>query len=144
MKKPELSFHGQIQTHFGFYLKSLRIATEIRQGKHSERRRMCYSANLLGEGAYEAIASKLEVQPELLEMEIFFPTEDFPPHVDGEGESFMIPLEDFCVAKICGTNHSLLPWGIYSFDDRLPHSTHGVILMIRIKNSPVFWHDLQK
>jgi hypothetical protein len=56
----------------------------------------------------------------------------------------MFPLEDFCAAKICGINHPLLPWGIYSFDDRLPHATSGVILMIKIKESPVYFHDLQK
>jgi hypothetical protein len=135
MTAPELCYYGRVTGPFPIYVEALRAVREIRDGNVSERRSMCYPEQDLGDRFLKAVRNKLEVGMDELSMEIFIPDRLYPPHTDGGGLSFFVPLDEDCTIDISGVTQPLLSWGIYSFDDGKPHSTSGAMLMMKPSSS---------
>lgn len=64
------------------------------------------------------------------EGEIFYPSEVYPPHIDGEGFSYFIPLESGNFT-IDGVVYPIVPFVLYGFDDRKLHNTDFCAIMLR-------------
>lgn len=63
------------------------------------------------------------------EVEIFQPSCNYPPHIDGDGVSYFIPLEEG-VFQIEGVEYVVIPFVLYCFDDRKLHNTNFTAIML--------------
>lgn len=131
MNQPEIAYHGRIQAKFPVFVKAVRLAEKIRRGEIEQTRKMCYSTKSISRYFFRSVCSRLGIKN--LTAEVFFPDRYYPPHTDEGGVSVMVPIEPGCTATINGTCHELIEFGIYSFDDGVPHTTSGVLVMIKPK-----------
>lgn len=63
-------------------------------------------------------------------VEIFYPSDNYPPHTDEGGLSFLVPLESG-VFTIDGTDHSVDPFVLYGFEDGKLHNTDFCAIMLK-------------
>jgi hypothetical protein len=129
MNQPEISFHGLIEAKFPVLLQATELAKKIRKGEVEPTRKMCYSTKSISRYFFRSACSRLGIKK--LTAEVFLPDRQYPPHTDEGGVSVMVPIEPGCTATINGTRHKLIEFGIYSFDDGVPHTTTGALVMIK-------------
>jgi hypothetical protein len=63
-------------------------------------------------------------------MEVFYPKENYPDHIDGGGTSYFIALEDG-VFKIEGVTYNISPFVLYAFEDSKPHNSNMCAIMLK-------------
>lgn len=64
------------------------------------------------------------------DIEIFYPSDKYPSHIDGGGISYFVPLEsgDF---YIDGVTYPIVPYVLYAFDDGKSHNTDFCSIMLK-------------
>jgi hypothetical protein len=63
-------------------------------------------------------------------IEVFIPSDNYPPHKDEGGTSYFIPIEsgEFFID---GVNYPVIPFVLYGFDDGKLHNTNFPAIMLK-------------
>lgn len=128
MTKISLTSYGAVTDDFRTiaYLKNQ--MSKIKSGGIASHRVDCYHLEKIP----GAIVGKLkEIGCTLTkELEVFLPSDNYPPHVDDGGQSYFIPLESGYF-YIDGVNYPIVPFVLYGFDDGKLHNTDFCAIMLK-------------
>lgn len=128
----ELTIYGSITNKFGIFAEATYFCNNIKNDKIKQSRLNCYYKHDLPPRILKCIAEKLkllklETQDKI---EIFYPSQNYPPHTDEGGISYFIPLEEGTFS-INGVNYPVIPFILYSFEDGNPHNSNFVSIMLK-------------
>lgn len=99
----------------------------IKKGQIEQHRVDCYSI-----GTVPDINRKFEslFLPQPKSIEIFYPSQNYPPHTDEGGISYFIALEkgEFYIDNV---SYHVTPFVLYAFDDGELHNTNFCAIMLK-------------
>ena len=128
MREQLISF-GPIFSNFNQIAKLKKELYKIKNGELKQSRIDCFEASKemlqLLKITFEDIVGEI-----FTEIEIFKPSENYPPHIDGNGISFFIGLESgkFLIES---TEYQISPFVLYKFDDRKLHNSNFCSIMLK-------------
>jgi hypothetical protein len=131
----ELTVYGGITTKFKIIAQLVKLCKRIKNKELNETssRLDCHDFK---SNVYDGVYSELEKKFTFLKLkmfinsEIFYPTQNYPPHTDEGGISYFIPLEEGTF-QINGINYPVIPFILYSFEDSNPHNSNFVSIMLK-------------
>jgi hypothetical protein len=126
----KLIVHGSISSNFALFARLVKIVEKIESGAIRQSGRIdCFELPTI---EYQEICfilkNKFQIQPS--DIEIFFPSMNYPSHKDEIGTSYFIPLENG-IFTIDDMSHPVVPFVLYSFDDSNLHNSDFPSIMIR-------------
>lgn len=111
------------------HLKSIQLREIIERPARSH----CYPLDeSQGFKSMVDFVAKIAGSSELIS-EIYCPENVYPEYTDDKGLTYAVPLTTDAAITVNGTSIQVEQWGVYSFDDSMPHTTRGAFLMIRLK-----------
>lgn len=142
--EPVITYYGIVNMQFNELANINKLRDKFEDGKLSSTRAGCYSSTELKNTIIDKANSALHsiVAPDTssdtisIKSEIFIPNFEqahYPPHVDTGIDTFMLNLSTRCndtFFQIGGTSFSLVPLGLYRFNDAQAHHTNGMVLMM--------------
>lgn len=128
-KKISLVVYGAITEDFKIMAQLKKRMISIKSGQVKEHRVDCYSG---GNYVPDYIVDKFDSIgiPSPKDVEIFNPSEKYPPHHDRGGISYFIPLESGTF-YIGGVNYPVVPFVLYAFEDSRLHNTDFCAIMLK-------------
>lgn len=123
--------YGSISKDFKIFAELRKFLVKVKSGEIKEHRLDCYPTDPLSNNIIVQIANKVADSNlgDPTNIELFYPSNDYPPHVDGEGRSCFVALERGQF-YIDGVTYDVVPFVLYGFDHSLPHNTNFPSLMI--------------
>lgn len=129
----ELTSYGSITNDFRCMAQMVKLRNKIISGEITETRQDCFDvAGNVPPSLVDWIKSKLS-DCHLRhngKMEVFYPREKYPCHVDSGEVSFFIALQpgNFFISNV---SYPIVPFVLYSFDDGKPHNSDFMSIMIK-------------
>jgi len=128
----DLTSYGAISKNFKIIARMKNFFTLIKNGKVEQHRLDCYSVNDINNSVLSAIFDKFDSCriPQPKNTEIFYPSENYPDHVDEGGMSYFIALEEgrFTIENV---SYPIVPYVLYEFQDSKPHNTNFGAIMLK-------------
>lgn len=119
--------YGAVTERFKVMAGLIKKMKSIKNGEIEQTRVDCYEFEYFTD-LLEKFKNKGINVPK--DIEIFCPSDNYPPHVDSGGTSYFIPLEKGNF-YIDGINYPVVPFVLYSFDDGEPHNTDFCSIMLK-------------
>lgn len=125
--KESLISYGAITEDFVAIAKYKKYLEKIKNGSIKQHRVDCYETRYILEVAHKFVALGIEVPKNV---EIFWPSDNYPPHKDQGGLSYFIPLEsgEFYIDNV---SYPIVPFVLYAFDDGKLHNTNFAAIMLK-------------
>jgi hypothetical protein len=127
MDRFRLLSYGHISTDFKVMAKLKKVMIKIKNGEIEQHRIDCYKftdTNLL-EGKFKDLGINFPNN-----VEIFYPSDKYPSHIDEGGISYFIALENG-EFYIDGVSYPIVPFVLYAFDDGKLHNTDFCAIMLK-------------
>lgn len=125
--KTQLICHCPITDNFVKIAKYKKYLDRVQKGEVKPHRVDCYPLDINIDEIYDFFQNNGQPIPK--NIELFSPSSNYPPHIDGEGISYFIPLKDG-EFQIEGVIYKITPFVLYSFDDCCMHNTNFPAIMI--------------
>lgn len=122
-----LASYGAVSKNFAIMAKLKKELQKVKAGLTPQHRVDCYNITDILCLREKFLNLKIKF-PE--NVEIFYPSENYPPHSDGGGISYFIPLESGNF-YIDGISYPVVPFVLYSFDDGVLHNTNFCAIMLK-------------
>lgn len=130
MKNFTLISYGAISKDFKTIAQMKRQMHKVKNGEIEQHRIDCYKiidAKLLSTIFTSLGVLGIDAQKEI---EIFYPSDKYPAHVDDGGISYFVPLESGNF-YIDGVSYPIVPFVLYAFDDGKLHNTDFCAIMLK-------------
>ena len=128
----ELISYGSISKDFKIMAQLTKILNKIKNKELEQSRIDCYSLNHIPLSVIVSINNKFEGKslPLPKQMEIFYPSENYPSHTDDGGTSYFIGLEsgNFIIENV---SYPIVPFVLYAFEDSKLHNTNFAAIMLK-------------
>lgn len=125
----ELISYGSISKNFSDIAKLSNFFKKIKNKDIKQTRLDCYELNLdlhpILNRKWNDCNMKL-----VFNIEIFYPSQNYPDHTDNGGISYFIPLEEG-IFTISNVNYPIVPFVLYSFEDSKLHNTNFGAIMLK-------------
>ncbi len=129
----DLISYGSISKDFKIMAQLTNLFNKIKFSDIKETRLDCYDIS-----KHFSIAVKESIDKKFNDIkiniptniEVFYPSVNYPSHVDGGGISYFIPLEEG-LFLIEGVNYSIVPFVLYAFEDCKLHNTNFGAIMLK-------------
>lgn len=119
--------YGAISQDFKSIAKLKKEMFKVKGNDIQEHRVDCYettNSNIIN-SKFEKLGLKVPTN-----IEIFYPSDKYPAHVDEGGVSYFVGLESGNFF-IDGINYPIVPFVLYAFDDAKLHNTDFCALMLK-------------
>jgi hypothetical protein len=127
MEKFTLISYGAISKDFKGIAQLKKQMFKVKNGEIEQHRVDCYK--ITDTKIFETKFTDLGVEIPR-EIEIFYPSEKYPSHVDGGGISYFVALESGNF-YIDGITYPIVPFVLYAFDDGKLHNTDFCAIMLK-------------
>jgi hypothetical protein len=128
----ELISYGSISKDFKVMAQLTIILNKIKNNEIEQSRVDCYSLNQLPKSALVEIDKKFNEKNLSIpkQIEIFYPSQNYPSHTDDGGTSYFIGLEsgEFLIGDV---NYPIVPFVLYAFEDSKLHNTNFAAIMLK-------------
>lgn len=128
----DLISYGSISKDFKVIAHLSKLLKKIKNNEIEQHRVDCYSIDSLSEYVKNIVNEKfIENNLKIPQnIEVFYPSENYPSHIDEGGISYFIGLENgnFLIENIL---YPIVPFVLYSFDDSKLHNTDFGAIMLK-------------
>lgn len=129
----DLISYGSLSKDFKIMAQLTKLFNKIKNHEIKEYRVDCYEVKShCSIPLLQSIEDKFK-EKELRwssHLEVFYPSEHYPDHIDEGGISYFIPLESG-LFNIGGVSYPVVPFVLYGFEDSNPHNTDFGAIMIK-------------
>ena len=128
----DLISYGSISKDFKVIAQMSKLLKRVKNKEIEQHRVDCYTVDSLSTHAKNEITEKFRENnidtPK--NMEVFYPSENYPSHIDEGGISYFIALENgkFLIEDV---SYPIVPFVLYSFEDSKPHNTDFGAIMLK-------------
>jgi len=118
--------YGAISNNFAIIAKLSRLLEKVKDGSLIQSRHDCYE---LTDHFFLTKFDELNIErPKAIE--IFYPSQQYPPHIDKGGVSYFIPLENGNF-YFDGITYPIVPFVLYAFEDGIIHNSNFCSIMLK-------------
>lgn len=129
----DLISYGSLSKDFKIMAQLTKLFNKVKNKEIKEFRVDCYDIKVhCSIPVLQSIDKKFEEigMSGPTHLEVFYPSEHYPDHVDEGGISYFIPLESG-LFNIGGVSYPVVPFVLYGFEDSKPHNTDFGAIMIK-------------
>jgi hypothetical protein len=127
MVKFTLLSYGAVSNDFKFIAQLKKVMIQVKNGDLKPHRLDCYEFTNTKVIENKFINLELEIPRNI---EIFYPSDKYPSHIDEGGVSYFIALESGNF-YIDGVTYRVVPYVLYAFDDGKLHNTDFCAIMLK-------------
>jgi hypothetical protein len=128
MNKVSLISYGAVTTNFAQIAVMKRLSEKIKSSELKSGNRLdCYPTVFSDFYQEKFTDCDLDVPNSI---EVFAPSDNYPPHIDDGGTSYFIPLEKGNFS-IDGISYPIVPFVLYAFEDGKLHNSDFCSIMFK-------------
>lgn len=120
--------YGYITSSFKTIAKLKKQLDKIKNGEVNSHKLDCYKINEIPDLEAKFV-NELKI-PAPKSIEIFYPSDKYPPHTDDGGISYFVALENgnFYINNV---SYPIVPFVLYAFEDSNLHNTDFCAIMLK-------------
>lgn len=126
----DLISYGSVSKDFKVMAQLTNLLNSIKQGEVKQFRLDCYV--IPSKSVIKSITTKFEALdiPMFESIEVFYPSTNYPSHVDEGGTSYFIALENgnFLIENV---SYPIVPFVLYAFEESKLHNTDFGAIMLK-------------